>query len=108
MKPLAILLAFAGASGAIVGPVHAASGAFADRVVMTATVSTDDLDLQTGEGQRQLEQRVNVAVRQVCRVVDANTGLAKMNRDARACVAKARAGAFRQMAALIEGERRGG
>lgn len=74
----------------------------------TASVSYADVDLGTAKGQKILEQRIEKAVRHVCRMTNLDTGTRIMNSDALNCLAKARADAKRQVAALMTNERRGG
>lgn len=64
------------------------------------SIATGDLNLATAEGQRALDQRIEKAVRGVCAVNGAKTGTRLTSPDARACLAKARADARRQVAEL--------
>lgn len=73
----------------------------------SASVSYAGLDLNTIEGQELLEQRVEIAARRVCGYNQAPTGT-RMRNEARDCLAKARASARQQVAAIIEDQRRGG
>lgn len=103
--PLALPLAFAAAS---IGVAGTAAPAFAgDTIRKTRTVSYEGLDLNTLEGQKMLEQRVEIAARRVC---DYNTQPSdtRMRKASRACLARARASARDQVAAVIEDQRRGG
>ena len=95
MKPLAIALATLGLAGAAITPAAAAK---TER--MTVTVPTADINLATAEGQRKLDQRLEKAVRTVCRVTDIKTGTRLMNHDVRQCLAKARADTRQQVAVL--------
>lgn len=74
----------------------------------TVTVATSDLDLGTARGQKTLDQRVERAVRTVCRTASLTNGSRMMNMDALACLATARSDARKQVAALISNEQRGG
>ena len=74
----------------------------------TMRVSTAGLDLNTLEGQRILEGRIDRAARQVCAVDRISIGTRVVSSAKRDCVAKARASAEQQMATLIEDQRRGG
>jgi len=74
----------------------------------TQTISTAGLDLNTPEGQRMLDQRIERAARSVCQVDDVPTGSRIRSMAARECLAKARASAQRQMASIVENQRRGG
>ena len=73
----------------------------------TETVSYKGLDLNTAEGQKMLEQRVEIAARRVCDY-NARPTSTRLRQDSRECLAKARANARAQVAAVIEDERRGG
>ena len=74
----------------------------------TASVSFADINIGTAKGQKILDQRIEKAVRQVCRTTNLDTGTRIMNSDALNCLAKARADAKRQVAALMANEQRGG
>jgi UrcA family protein len=107
-KPLASMLLAVGLSATVATPAFAATTR-SDRLTITSvSVSTSDLDLASPEGQRTLQNRVAKAVRGACRVTDFDTGQRLLNRDVRACLAKARASADRQVAALLTDEQRGG
>jgi len=107
-NPLASMLLVAGLSAAVVTPAFAQTPRSTKISVSSVTVSTSDLDLGTAEGQRKLENRVAKAVRDVCRVADVDTGQRLLNRDVRGCLAKARASANQQVAALLADQQRGG
>ncbi len=107
-KPLATLLLAAGLSASAAAPCLAETGHVTRIAISSTSVRTADLDLSTPAGERQLRARVAQAVRQVCRLNDVETGYRSMTRDARACAAKARASADRQIAALLTEEQRGG
>lgn len=107
MKPLAKTitqsLAVLGLASAAMAPAMAANGE-----LMTIHVRTADIDLATAKGQKTLDQRVEKAVRQVCRTTSHTGGSRILTMDARACLAKARADAKQQVAALTNGQQRGG
>lgn len=108
MKTLAMTLAALGLAGtaispAVAGPVY---GGNLDR--MTISVPTNDLDLGTAEGQKRLDQRVEKAVRTVCRTTSLTTGSRIMSQESKACLAKARTDAKQQVALLMSNEQRGG
>lgn len=107
MKPLAKTITHAlaalGLAGAAITPAMADNGQ-----ILTVKVNTADIDLGTAEGQKTLDQRVEKAVRHVCRTTNLSTGTRVMSQDARACLAKARTDAKRQVAALTLGQQRGG
>lgn len=102
----AVAAAGLAAAAATPGLAAASSGEPAER--MTLTISAADLDLSTPEGQRKLDNRVEKAVRTVCRVTSPTTGTRILSRDALACLAKARADARAQVAALKSEAQRGG
>jgi len=107
-NPLASMLLAAGLSAAVVTPAFAETGRPTKTAITSVAVSTSDLDLDTAEGQRKLQNRVAKAVRDACRVTDVDTGQRLLNRDVRGCLAKARASANQQVAALLADEQRGG
>ena len=71
----------------------------------TTAVQTNDLDLATAEGQARLDSRINRAVRTVCSEEITGSRIARVDKD---CMAKARAGAEKQVAALRSPTRTGG
>ncbi len=98
-------LAIAAAS---VGFTGLAAPAMAGTEIKTSeTVSYAGLDLNTIEGQKMLEQRVESAARRVCGYNEARTNT-RLRGDAKSCLVKARASARQQAAAIIEDQRRGG
>lgn len=107
MKTLAknatMVLAALGLAGTAVSPALAGEVSR-----MTISVPTADLNLSTAAGQRTLDNRIAKAVRTVCRTTSLATGSRVMTQDAKACLAKARSEASRQVAALVSNEQRGG
>lgn len=107
MKPLAKTITHAlaalGLAGAAITPAMAGNGQ-----ILTVKVNTADIDLGTAQGQKTLDQRVEKAVRHVCRTTDLSTGTRVMSQDALACLAKARTDAKQQVAALTIEHQRGG
>ncbi|MBI1403971.1 MAG: UrcA family protein [Porphyrobacter sp.] len=101
MKTLAI-------AAAAIGLACTAAPAFAKFAPLTITVRHSDLDLATAEGQKTLDQRIEKAVRTVCRVTDIETGSRVMSDQKAACLAQARANAHEQVALLMENQQRGG
>ena len=94
---------------ATIGLALTASPALAGEVDLPPKeVSIAGLDLDTAEGQRMLDERIERAARDVCRVDEPRVGTRIRSNEARACLAKARAGAKQQVAAIIEDQRRGG
>jgi UrcA family protein len=107
MKTLAKTLTLAAAAVGLAGT--AITPAFADEVApRTAKIQFDDLNLDTAEGQRTLDKRIEKAARLVCRTVSPQTGTRIMDQDAQNCHAKARADAKQQVAALVGNAQRGG
>lgn len=102
MKTLAI------AAAAISLAVGATPVLAANPTTMTLSINTDDLDLDTQAGQKALDQRIERAARTVCRITSPTTGTRVMSHQARSCLAKARASAKTQVAAIMENKRRGG
>ncbi|MDC8753686.1 UrcA family protein [Erythrobacter sp. sf7] len=96
-------------AAAVLGLACTTTPAFAgEREKMSLEVELSDINLGTASGQKLLDQRIERAVRTVCRVTDVKTGTRIINRDARACLAKARADAREQVAALTGDKQRGG
>lgn len=107
MKPLAKTITHALAALGLAGA--AISPALAGEVKQTTIrVSTSDIDLGTAKGQKMLDQRVERAVRHVCRTTSLTSGSRILSQDARACLAKARSDAKQQVAALTLEQQRGG
>jgi UrcA family protein len=101
-KTLTHTLAALGLAGAAISPAMAG-----ETHTMTIIVSTSDINLGTAQGQKLLDQRVERAVRTVCRANGlANRPLA-ISQEARACLARARANAKQQVAALMLNKQRG-
>lgn len=108
MKTLANLMIAAGLSAALVTPALA-DNPFEDAAPRpTFTVRTADLDLATEAGQRKLDNRVEAAIRQVCRQTSPRTGTRILDQNVQECKARARAEAKSQVAALLDRTQRGG
>lgn len=91
-----------GLAGAPVAPAFAQ-----DRDHRTVSVSAAGIDLGTAAGQKIFDQRIEKALRNVCRTTSHETGT-RINNDALKCLANARADAKRQLAAPgINGQRGG-
>lgn len=107
MKPLAKTithtLAALGLASAAISPALAGNAQ-----TLTIDVLTSDIDLNTAQGQKTLDQRVEKAARHVCRTTSITTGSRMMNQSTRACLAKARSDARQQIAALALEQQRGG
>jgi UrcA family protein len=87
----------------------AASTAFAGtETAQTVQVSLAGLDLDTPEGQRLLDQRIDRAARAVCDRDEAVTGTRLKSSAGQACYEKARANAKRQVTIVMAGRQRGG
>lgn len=67
----------------------------------TVQVTTSGLKLGTPEGQKELNWRIERAVRDVCQVSTRDAGSRLLTADAKACIAKARNSAQQQVAALM-------
>lgn len=86
-----------------------ASPAFAGQVEKAEEdVSFAGLDLDTPEGQKMLDSRIDRAAKIVCGVDAVRTGTRIKSAEARECYDKARASAKRQVASIMEDERLGG
>ncbi|MEM7689497.1 MAG: UrcA family protein [Pseudomonadota bacterium] len=95
-------------ASASIGLAGITAPAFAGETIRkTQTVTAKGLDLNTVEGQKMLEQRVEIAARRVCDYNGRPTAT-RLRKEERACLAQARANARQQVAALIEDHRRGG
>lgn len=107
MKTLAKTLTLALAASGLVGA--AATPAFAEPIApRTAQVTFGDLDLETVAGQRTLDNRIERAARNVCRTGGPQTGTRIIDHESRKCLARARADAKQQVAALTGNAQRGG
>ena len=102
-KTFTLGLAVAGLAGTAITPAFAEAPA-----PRTAKISFSDLDLGTAAGQRTLDKRIQNAARLVCRTVSVQTGTRIMDQDAQKCLARARADAKQQVAALTTNAQRGG
>lgn len=98
-------LAIAAASVAVTGIATPAMAGTVEKKI--ESVSYEGLDLNTIEGQKLFDQRVEIAVRRVCNYSRGLTDT-RNRRDAQECLAKARASANAQVAAILEDQRRGG
>lgn len=67
-----------------------------------------DLNLNTAQGQKRLETRIESAARTVCRHHESRSGTRIRSPYLDACLANARASAKKQMAAIMADQRRGG
>lgn len=102
MKTLAI-------AAAALSLVATTAPAFAGKVEkMSIRVNFTDINLATAAGQKTLDHRIERAVRSVCRADDLTTGSRVLTQEKRACLAKARADARRQVALLTADRQRGG
>ena len=100
-------ISLVGVAAAAVGLALVASPAFAGNVAFhTETVSVEGIDLNTAEGQRIMERRINEAVRHVCQADNAyHTAMERSS--ARKCAEAARSDAHNQVAALRERQKNG-
>ncbi len=105
MKTLTPSIAIAAAS---FGLALTASPAFAGPDELPRhEVSVAGIDLNTAEGQRILDRRVEQVAREVCHVDRARIGTRIPSQEARDCLVKARASAQRQVAAIVASQRGG-
>ncbi|MXO91444.1 UrcA family protein [Pontixanthobacter aquaemixtae] len=81
-----------------------AAPAFADSI----SIQYRDLNLSTAEGQAKLEQRIDRAAKKVCKLGDHTMGTRISDPSAKACYAKAKKQASRQMAAVVQDRNLGG
>jgi UrcA family protein len=102
MKRFAMTLAALGLAGSAISPAYANTGE-----QMTVQVQYDDINLATPAGQKQLDRRLEKAVRTVCRAQIHNGGSRILTLDAKACLAKARADVRQQVAAITAVKQRG-
>lgn len=87
----------------------AATPAFANPARLPAAkVSAAGLDLASPEGQTMLDQRIERAAKQVCGINDIRTGTRLRSTEARKCYDQAQASARRQVASIMDKQRRGG
>lgn len=94
---------------ATIGLALSATPAFAGTgEARSQEISFAGLDLDTAEGQRMLDQRIERAAREVCGYDELSVGTRIRSNEARYCVAKARTTAKQQVAAMLEDQRRGG
>jgi UrcA family protein len=102
MTPLAMTLAALGLAGSAMTPALAN-----EPEKLTVQVQYNDLNLDTREGQQQLDRRLEKAVRTVCRTQAYTGGSRILSLDAKACLAKARTDVRQQVAALTSAKQRG-
>jgi UrcA family protein len=98
MRPTPLILA------AAAGVLLASGPAIAESIA----VPYNDLDLSTAQGQKQLEQRIDKAAKQVCGVNAAVTGTRLPPPDAYRCVKQAKQQIERKLAALLDRQKAGG
>ncbi len=70
----------------------------------TVMFKTDDIKLGTPEGQKELNWRIERAVRNVCQIGHRDAGSRILTDNAKACITKARNSAQQQVAALMRAE----
>lgn len=96
-------------AGAAIGLAISAAPALAGGTdVRTDSFTIADINLETAEGQKVLDQRIKRAAKNVCRVADIRTGSRLKSPEVQACFAKAKANAKSQVAAIQYDQRRGG
>lgn len=74
----------------------------------TLSVGYADLNLETAEGQKSLDRRIDQAVREVCGYDEAPIGTRIVSHSVRACMTKAKASASERVSAIMRREARGG
>ncbi|MFN3990293.1 MAG: UrcA family protein [Erythrobacter sp.] len=74
----------------------------------TVTFTTSDINLATPRGQKELNWRIDRAIRHVCQLGHRDAGSRILTDDARTCITKARNSAQQQVAALMAAEARKG
>jgi len=72
------------------------------------SVGYADLNLETAEGQKSLDRRIDQAVREVCGFNEAPVGTRIVSQDVRTCMTKAKASASERVSAILRQEARGG
>ncbi len=80
----------------------------ADAPDQSMQISYRDLNLSTPEGQAKLDQRVDVAARQICELSTNTTGTRIQSRSKRACYDNAVKSVKQQIATLVAKDQRGG
>jgi len=103
MKPLTQTIAAFGLIGTALSPAYAV-----EPERMTVKIEVADINLNTPEGQRALDRRIEAAARMVCQANSPATGTRIMNNDARACITKARSEVRQHAAKLARDQQRGG
>jgi UrcA family protein len=90
---------------AALGLVLAATPALAELPEQrTVTFTTSDIDLATPKGQKELNWRIERAVRNVCQTHITNSSSRILSEDAKTCIAKARSSAQQQVARIMANE----
>ena len=90
---------------AALGLVLAATPALAQQTQQrTAIITTSDINLATPQGQKELNWRINRAIRNVCQLGYRDMSGRILTDDAKTCIAKARSSAQAQVARLTASE----
>lgn len=66
-----------------------------------ATITTSDIDLATPKGHKELNRRIDRAVRSVCQINNLAAGSRTLTHEAHTCIAKARTSAQSQVARIM-------
>ncbi len=74
----------------------------------TTSVSYADLNLESVEGQKALDARIDSAARKICQVDRVRTGTRLISAESRSCYDKARASAKKQVATAVADQQLGG
>jgi UrcA family protein len=72
------------------------------------SINYRDLNLSTPEGQEKLDQRIDIAARQLCQMSDTATGTRIQSSSKKACYENARKSVKSQIATLVAENQRGG
>jgi len=72
-----------------------------------STVTYDDLDLSTKEGQKELDRRIDLAARDVCGLNEKQVGSLIPSREAKACVRDAKKQLEKRVASLTNNKTAG-
>lgn len=103
MKTFALAAAALGLACTTAAPAFAGQGE-----PMSVRVNLSDINLASVSGQKLLDRRIDYAARTVCRADVPTTGSRILTQEKRECLAKARADARQQVAAITGDRQRGG
>ncbi len=95
----------AGMAAALAASSLIVTPALAEEKPLSVAVQYSDLNLATAQGQAVLEQRLDRAARQVCRVDEVRVGTRIRSRDAQLCYNETKRDLEQQIAAAVKEER---